>query len=108
MFKIPKGKRGESLVKITNLNPSRLIAFSINSNFGKKDNRFWKEGFKKVFPKKKAKIQPKQPPKKKNRGQKILNSPIHEYAKKLKISVRSPISLNQKESKRHLLIRPKS
>ena len=38
-----------------------------------------------------------QPPKKKNRGQKILNSPIHEYAKKLKISVRSPISLNQKE-----------
>ena len=25
------------------------------------------------------------PPKKKNRGQKILNSPIHEYAKELKI-----------------------
>ena len=38
-----------------------------------------------------------QPPKKKNRGQKILNSPIHEYAKKLKISVRNPFSLNQKE-----------
>ena len=38
-----------------------------------------------------------QPPKKKNRGQKILNSPVHEYAKKLKISVRNPISLNQKE-----------
>lgn len=38
-----------------------------------------------------------QPPKKKNRGQKILNSPIHEYAKKLKIPVRNPISLNQKE-----------
>ena len=38
-----------------------------------------------------------QPPKKKNRGQKILNSPIHEYAKKLKISVRHPITLNQKE-----------
>ncbi len=38
-----------------------------------------------------------QPPKKKNRGQKTLNSPIHEYAKKLKISVRNPISLNQKE-----------
>ena len=38
-----------------------------------------------------------QPPKKKNRGQKILNSPVHEYAKKLKIPVRNPISLNQKE-----------
>ena len=38
-----------------------------------------------------------QPPKKKNRGQKIQNSPVHEYAKKLKISVRCPISLNQKE-----------
>lgn len=38
-----------------------------------------------------------QPPKKKNRGQKILNSPIHEYANKLKISVRNPISLNKKE-----------
>ena len=38
-----------------------------------------------------------QPPKKKNRGQKTLNSPIHEYAKKLKISVRNPISLNQNE-----------
>ena len=38
-----------------------------------------------------------QPPKKKNRGQKILNSPIHEYAKKLKISVRHPTSLNQKK-----------
>ena len=38
-----------------------------------------------------------QPPKKKNRGLKILNSPVHEYAKKLKISVRNPISLNQKE-----------
>jgi methionyl-tRNA formyltransferase len=37
-----------------------------------------------------------QPPKKKNRGQKILNSPVHEYAKKLKISVRNPISLTQK------------
>jgi len=38
-----------------------------------------------------------QPPKKKNRGQKILSSPVHEYAKKLKISVRNPFSLNQKE-----------
>ncbi len=38
-----------------------------------------------------------QPPKKKNRGQKIFNSPVHEYAKKFKISVRNPISLNQKE-----------
>ena len=37
-----------------------------------------------------------QPPKKKNRGQKILNSPVHEYAKKLKISV-----LNVKRYKSH-------
>ena len=31
-----------------------------------------------------------QPPKKKNRGQKIVNSPIHEYSKKLGIAVRNP------------------
>ena len=43
-----------------------------------------------------------QPPKKKNRGQKILNSPIHEYAKKLKISVRNPVSLDQKEEIEHI------
>ena len=43
-----------------------------------------------------------QPPKKKNRGQKILNSPIHEYANKLKILVRNPISLNKKEEIEHI------
>ncbi len=36
-----------------------------------------------------------QPPKKKARGQKILSSPIHQLAKKLKISVRCPIKLNE-------------
>ena len=35
-----------------------------------------------------------QPPKKKARGQKILSSPIYEYAKKLKLSIRCPIKLN--------------
>ena len=35
-----------------------------------------------------------QPPKKKARGQKILSSPIYEYAKKLKISTRCPTKLN--------------
>ena len=35
-----------------------------------------------------------QPPKKRSRGQKILSSPIYEYAKKLKISIRCPINLN--------------
>jgi methionyl-tRNA formyltransferase len=34
-----------------------------------------------------------QPPKKKNRGQKIINSPIHEYSKKFRISVRNPIAI---------------
>ena len=43
-----------------------------------------------------------QPPKRKNRGHKILNSPIHEYANKLKISVRNPISLNQEEEIEHI------
>ena len=38
-----------------------------------------------------------QPPKKKNRGQRILNSPVHEYTKKLKIPVRCPVDLNQKD-----------
>lgn len=43
-----------------------------------------------------------QPPKKKNRGQKLLNSPIHEYANKLKISVRHPSSLDQKDEIEHI------
>ena len=38
-----------------------------------------------------------QPPKKKNRGQKIINSPIHEYSKKFRISVRNPIVFDDKE-----------
>ncbi len=35
-----------------------------------------------------------QPPKKKARGQKIISSPIYEYAKKLNLSTRCPIKLN--------------
>ena len=35
-----------------------------------------------------------QPPKKKSRGQKIIKSPIHIEAEKLKIPVRSPENLN--------------
>ena len=42
------------------------------------------------------------PPKKKNRGQKILNSPIHEYAKDLKIPVRYPDSLNHEDEIEHI------
>ena len=38
-----------------------------------------------------------QPPKKKNRGQKIINSPIHEYSKKLGIPVRNPVVFDDKE-----------
>jgi len=38
-----------------------------------------------------------QPPKKKNRGQKIINSPIHEHSKKFRISVRNPIVFNDEE-----------
>ena len=36
-----------------------------------------------------------QPPNKKNRGLKIQNSPVHEYAEKLNIPVRCPVSLNE-------------
>ena len=38
-----------------------------------------------------------QPPKKKNRGQKIINSPIHEYSKKLGISIRNPSVFDDEE-----------
>ena len=38
-----------------------------------------------------------QPPKKKNRGQKFINSPIHEYSKKLNITVRNPSILDDEE-----------
>ena len=37
-----------------------------------------------------------QPPKKKSRGQKIIKSPIHIEAEKLKIPVRFPENLNNK------------
>ena len=38
-----------------------------------------------------------QPPKKKNRGQKIINSPIHEYSKKFSIPVRNPTVFDDEE-----------
>ena len=43
-----------------------------------------------------------QSPKKRNRGQKILNSPIHDYANNLKILVRHPSSLDQKDEIEHI------
>ena len=43
-----------------------------------------------------------QSPKKRNRGQKILNSPIHDYANNLKILVRHPTSLDQKDEIEHI------
>ena len=38
-----------------------------------------------------------QPPNKKNRGQKIQNSPIHDYSNKLNLPVRCPIVFNEDE-----------
>ena len=43
-----------------------------------------------------------QPPRKKNRGQKIQKSPIHELANELNISVRCPTSLDEESEIRHL------
>ncbi len=43
-----------------------------------------------------------QPPKRKNRGQKILNSPVHEISKKLEIPVRHPNSLEGIEELNHI------
>lgn len=43
-----------------------------------------------------------QPPKKKNRGQKIQISPIHDLANNLKIKVRNPFSLDSKEEIDHI------
>ena len=43
-----------------------------------------------------------QPPTKKNRGQKIQLSQIHEYAKKLNLKVRCPISLDTNEELDHI------
>ena len=44
-----------------------------------------------------------QPPKKKARGQRILSSPVHQYAEKLKIPVRHPMNLD--EGKEHNFIK---
>ena len=41
-----------------------------------------------------------QPPNKKNRGQKIQNSPIHDYSNKLNLPVRCPIAFNEEEINR--------
>ena len=38
-----------------------------------------------------------QPPNKKNRGQKIQNSPIHDFSNKLNLPVRCPIAFDEKE-----------
>jgi len=38
-----------------------------------------------------------QPPNKKNRGQKITNSPIHDFSNKLNLPVRCPIAFDEKE-----------
>ena len=43
-----------------------------------------------------------QPPKKKNRGLKIQNSPIHDYTNKLNISVRHPISFEDNIEIEHI------
>jgi methionyl-tRNA formyltransferase len=43
-----------------------------------------------------------QPPKKKNRGQKINLSPIHEYSNEIKIPVRHPITLETQEELDHI------
>ena len=43
-----------------------------------------------------------QPPKKKNRGQKISFSPIHEYSNEIKIPVRHPVSLKTQEELEHI------
>ncbi len=43
-----------------------------------------------------------QPPKKKNRGQKIQNSPVHDFAVKLNLSVRCPISFDNKKEIDHI------
>jgi methionyl-tRNA formyltransferase len=43
-----------------------------------------------------------QEPKKKNRGQKISLSPVHEYANQINIQVRHPVSLNTEEELQHI------
>ena len=44
-----------------------------------------------------------QPPQKKNRGQKIDSSPIHQYSNQIKLKVRHPDTLDTDEELRHLL-----
>ena len=43
-----------------------------------------------------------QPPKKKNRGQKITLSPVHEYSNEINIPVRHPLNLNVQEELDHI------
>jgi methionyl-tRNA formyltransferase len=43
-----------------------------------------------------------QPPKKKNRGQKISSSPIHEYSNQIKLKVRYPNTLDSDKELKHL------
>ena len=43
-----------------------------------------------------------QPPKKKNRGQKISFSPVHQYSNRLNIPVRNPLTLKSQEEIKHL------
>ena len=43
-----------------------------------------------------------QPPQKKNRGQKIKNSPIHDFANELKIPVRCPVSFENNNEIEHI------
>ena len=38
-----------------------------------------------------------QPPNKKNRGQKIQNSPIHDFSNKLNLPVRCPVAFDEEE-----------
>ena len=43
-----------------------------------------------------------QPPKKKNRGQKISFSPVHEYSNKINIRIRHPLTLESEEEFEHI------
>ena len=43
-----------------------------------------------------------QPPKKKNRGQKISFSPVHEYSNKINIPIRHPLTLESEEEFEHI------
>ena len=47
-----------------------------------------------------------QPPNKKNRGQKIQNSPIHDFSNKLNLSVRCPIVFDEEEINRIKKLNP--